>query len=176
MLGWIRQQWKTVCDGEMLLILDIHKAQKTDNVKAQFSSINTTTVYIPPGCTSIIQLLDVSVNAPFKAIVPRLANDHCAQNLSTYVQGTIPAGERRVLLTRWVGQAWEEVSANKEMIQQTFHKCGISVPIDRSADSDIHIEGLADYTVRDPEEDGEADLSDDPFMDGEADLSDKPFM
>ena len=38
MLGWIRQQWNSACDGEMFLILDIHKAQKMDNVKAQFSS------------------------------------------------------------------------------------------------------------------------------------------
>ena len=82
MLGWIRQQWNGVCDGEMLLILDVHKAQKTDNVKAQFTSRNTTAVYIPPGCTSIIQPLDVSVNAPFKAIVSQLANDHCAQPTS----------------------------------------------------------------------------------------------
>ena len=92
------------------------------------------------------------MNAPFKAIVFRLANDHCAQNLSVYVQGTISAGERRVLLTLSVGQAWEEVSANEELIQQTFCKCGISVPIDGSADSDIKIEGLADYTVGDTED------------------------
>ena len=57
------------------------------------------------------------------------------------------------------------------MIQQTFHKCGISVPIDGSADSDIQIEGLATYTVRDPEEDGEPEEND-----MEADLSDNPFM
>ena len=102
MLGWIRQQWNAACDGEMLLILEVHKAQKTDNVKAKFTSENTTAVYIPPGCTSAIQPLGVSVNAPFKAIVSQIANNHCAQNLSAYVQVTISAGERRVLLTRWV--------------------------------------------------------------------------
>lgn len=100
----------------------------------------------------------------------RLANEHCAKNLSAYVQGTIPAGERRVLLTKWVGQAWAEVSANKEMIQRTFRKCGISIPIDGSADDDINIEGLADYTVgEDEDEEGEeleADQDlDDPFQD-----------
>ena len=174
MLGWINQQWKTTCEGDMLLVLDVHRAQKTNAVKAQFSSCKTRTVYVPPGCTSLIQPLDVSINAPFKAIVSRLANDHCAQNLQAYVQGTVSAGERRVLLSQWVGQAWGEVSANKEMIQRTFTKCGISVPIDGSADDKINISGLENYTVQDTEnvdpfvdsdDDMEADLSDDdPFM------------
>ena len=34
------------------------------------------------------------------------------------------------------------------MIQRTFRKCGISVPIDGSADGDIQLEGLADYTYK----------------------------
>ena len=170
MVGWIRQQWNAACDGEMLLILDVHRAQKTDNVQSHFTSRSTTTVYVPPGCTSIVQPLDVSVNAPFKAIVSRLANDHCAQNLSAYVQG-----ERRVLLTKWVGQAWEEVSANKQMIQRTFRKCGISVPIDGSADGDIQLEGLPDYTVQ---EDGvdEGDEEDENNMEAEMDEDDDPFV
>ena len=156
----------------LLLVLDVHRAKKTDNVQSHFTSRSTTTVYVPPGCTSIVQPLDVSVNAPFKAIVSRLANDHCAQNLSAYVQGTIPAGERRVLLTKWVGQAWEEVSANKQMIQRTFRKCGISVPIDGSADGDIQLE---DYTVQ---EDGvdEGDEEDEDNMEAEMDDDDDPFM
>ena len=70
--------------------------------KEQKNSLDTwPAVYIPHG-TSIIQLLDISVNALFKAIVSRLANDYCAQNLSAYIQGTISAGERRVLLIWWV--------------------------------------------------------------------------
>ena len=33
------------------------------------------------------------------------------------------------LITKWVGQAWEEISEDKEMIIRSFNKCGISVPI-----------------------------------------------
>ena len=42
----------------------------------------------------------------------------------------------RVLITKWVGQAWDEVSA-KDMIKHAFEKCGISVPIDGSGDRDF---------------------------------------
>ena len=172
MLGWIQQQWKTVCDGDMLLILDVHKPQKTDTIVEKFSSTKTSTVYIP---TSIIQPLDVSINAPFKAIINRLATDHCAQNLQAYVEGTIPASERRVLLSQWVGQLWEELSAKKVMVKRSFKKCRISVPIDGSKDDEIKIQVLGDYTVKEAdgtevdgasedEDDMEAEFSDDdPF-------------
>ena len=57
--------------------------------------------------------------------------------------------------------------------QQTFHKCGISVPIDGSADSDIQVEWLPGYTVGETEEDEEPEENVD---DMEADLSDDPFL
>ena len=46
-------------------------------------------------------------------------------NLDAYVKGDINANARRVLFTKWVGQAWEEVSADKEMIVRSFKKCGL---------------------------------------------------
>ena len=120
MIGWIRQQWNAACDGEMLLILDDYRAQKTDNVQSHFTSRSTTTVYVPPGYTSIVQPLDVSANAPFKAIVRCLANDHC---VSAYVQGTIPAGERRALLTKWVGGSISQQADDPADISQVWHFC-----------------------------------------------------
>lgn len=85
-------------------------------------------------------------------------------NLDGYITGKITAGERRILLTNWVGEAWEELARNKEMIAQSFKKCGISVAADGSEDSEIHLEGLEDYQIsrevnRD-DEDPFANLSD----------------
>ena len=69
--------------------------------------------------------------APFKAVVDSLATKYVQENLQdyNYVRGGIPTGERRILFTKWIGQAWEEVSANKEMVVHSFQKWGISVPI-----------------------------------------------
>lgn len=36
------------------------------------------------------------------------------------------------MFTKWVGQAWEELSTKKEMIIRSFKKFGISVAIDKS--------------------------------------------
>ena len=111
------------------------------------------------GCTSLVQPVDVSFNKPFKSAVEQQATQHMQENLDSYVYGWINASARRVLITKWVGQAWEEISADKKMIIRSFKKCGISVPVDQ-----IHIQGLEDYSVE--EDDG--DYTDgDLFSDGE---------
>ena len=159
----------------MLLVLDVHKAQNTDRVHRLFETQQTTPVYVPPGCTSLVQPLDVSFNAPFKAVIGRLANEHVAANLTDYVQGTIPATERRILFTRWVGQAWEELSANKDMIKRSFKKCGISVAIDGSEDASINIEGLSDYTYEATSKDG-VESEEEDSMEADIDSGEKdPF-
>ena len=79
------------------------------------------------------------------------------ENLDDYVRGKITASERRVLFTKWVGQAWEEVSAKKDMVQRSFMKTGIAMAIDGSQDEEINIEGLEKYQVNSDEDE------DDPF-------------
>ena len=169
MRGWINDQWKPACDGNMLLVIDVHKAQKTPNISHRFKQSNTNVVYIPPGTTSLIQPLDVGFNAPFKAAVDRLATQHVQDNLDAYVQGSIPATDRRVLFTKWVAQAWEEVSSNKGAIVRSFRKCGISMPIDGSQDSEINIREPSAYSVEDSEDEMPTDV--DPFEDSDVETS-----
>lgn len=60
------------------------------------------------------------------------------------------AGDRRVLFTKWVGTAWQETSRRvKETVNRSFVKCGISLPISDSRDSEINIDGLPDYRMCD---------------------------
>ena len=171
MKEWIMQQWKPACDGHMLLTLDQHKAQKTDEILSCFrTQCNTETVLVPAGTTGLIQPIDVVFNAPFKAAVERQATMYLQENLDSYVTGKINASERRVLFTKWVGKAWEDVSSKVEMVVRSFRKCGISVAIDGSEDSDININGLENYSVESDDESGDATDEDpeeeeDPFAD-----------
>ena len=67
MTQWVRCHWNPHVEGLTMLLLDQHKVQKTPTIEGLlFSECNTTTVLIPPGCTSLVQLLDVVFNAPFK--------------------------------------------------------------------------------------------------------------
>ena len=91
---WIQQQWKPACEGNMLLVLDVHKAQKTEDTLHRLGQCKTTPVYVPAGTTGLVQPIDVSFNAPFKAAVDRLATNHVQEHLQDYVRGSISAGER----------------------------------------------------------------------------------
>ena len=157
------------CDGEMLLVPDVHRAQKTERILDRLSSLNTNPVYVPGGTTGLIQPLDVVVNAPFKAFVKQLADQHIHDNLDAYVQGTISTKERRVLFTKWVGEAWEHVCQQKKAFIRSFRKCGISLPIDGSLDSEINIKGLESYVVGADVDIDIDDDSNDPFDDIDSD-------
>ena len=47
-----------------------------------------------------------------------------------------------------VGTAWQETSRRlKDTVIRSFVKCGISLPISGSRDSEINIDGLPDYRM-----------------------------
>lgn len=58
------------------------------------------------------------------------------------------AGDQRVLFTKWEGTAWQETSRLlKDTVIRSFVKCGISLPISGSWNSEISIDGLPDYRM-----------------------------
>ena len=182
---WVRRCWKPACTDSMHLVLDVHRAQKTPAIQDLLrDECQTDVTYVPGlsklctavvniffcplgGCTSLVQPLDVSFNKPFKAAVERLATAHMRDNLNAYVKGGFNAGARRVLFTKWVGQAWEEVSTNSEMVIRSFKKVGIALAVDGSEDNLINIKDLDNYKIEssDDESDDEELYTDDedPF-------------
>src|SRR5256886_12471050 len=73
MLWWVENVWtKRANRGNnprSLLVLDSFTAHKTEAVKLRFYEKRTDLAVIPGGLTSRLQLLDVSLNKPFKAKV-----------------------------------------------------------------------------------------------------------
>ena len=109
MMYWCRHMWKqpfsTDAGQPKLLIADVHKAQTTESVKETLRrDTHTSLILVPPGCTSLVKPLDVCFNKEFKSIIQHLQNEDMHGNLDKYVNGTIPAGQRRILITKWVEQ------------------------------------------------------------------------
>ena len=83
--------------------------------------------------------------------------------MDDYVNNSLTARQRRVLISRWVGEAWEEMcQALSTSVVRSFVKCGIAVNYDGSDDHLINIEGLPEYKVN---SDAESDYSSDSFDD-----------
>ena len=72
-----------------------------------------------------------------------------------------------MLTTKWVGEGWEKVSQNKEIITTSFVKCGILHSLDGTEDNDINIEGIPDYKLPQPDREIEMHDSSDEEDDGE---------
>ena len=147
-LRWAQTIWKQKTFEPRLLILDVHTAQKTPAFLHALSLRNTTPAFVPAGCTSLVQPLDVALNKPFKNLVDAQFNQHFEANLDAWALGKISASERRILMTQWIGAAWEIFCHEyTDAIRASFIKCGIALPIDGSQDTLINIRGLYNYSV-----------------------------
>ena len=77
-------------------------------MKGLLTKHKTSLVNVPPGCTSRVQFVDVLINKLFKGEERSLFEDHLDKNHDQYVNSKINANQRRVLMTKWVGEAWSK--------------------------------------------------------------------
>ena len=110
-----------------LLILDSYKLHKaTEALKKEVS-------YIPGGCTSLVQLMDISVNKPFKGYIKEQWTQYMAAD------DTRDKTPRRNLTWQdiifWVCTAWNLIQP--EIAERSFLRCGIANALDRSEDREF---------------------------------------
>lgn len=119
-------------------------------MREAFRELNITSSFIPSGCTGYVQVLDVAVNKLIKIRIKELSDIHFDTHYDQWNTGKYTVGDRRVLLTQWVGQAWKEFhEENSGTIRRAFRKVGLSLAVDGSEDDELHIEDLPDIEVGD---------------------------
>lgn len=73
MQEWLSRVWgPNVDDVRRLLVLDQAPIHKTQAAKNAFEECDTDVLYVPAGCTSMLQPADVYWNKPFKSALRRL--------------------------------------------------------------------------------------------------------
>ena len=69
-------------------------------------------------------------------------------HVDDYAENKLTASKHRILITKGVGQVWEDMSATQSAtVVGSIKKCGISVAYDGSQVSIINIENVPDYTI-----------------------------
>jgi len=133
-----------------LFALDLMGSHKTPAVLDLLRQNNITPSLIPAGCTSLVQPLDVSVNKPLKERIRDLTDERIFQleSMAEFEKWTV--GDRRVMTTECVGEAFHQFHTERaEVIQRSFRKVGLSLPIDGSADNELDIKGLTNLRIGD---------------------------
>ncbi|KAI1818915.1 DDE superfamily endonuclease-domain-containing protein [Xylaria intraflava] len=128
-----------------LLVIDAAAFHKTAGIKAALAENNVVSALVPPGLTAYLQPLDVGFNGPFKKWLKEetdLYIDRLEEENQLPERWSI--GERRVMATIVVGEAWKRASTpeNQAMVRGLFQKTGISIHPSGKEDHLIHIKGL----------------------------------
>ena len=104
---------------------------------------------LPPECTNYVQAVDAGEGRNLKVLVNQafqrwLEDD---TNLDKWENGTFTAREKRILITHWVGEAWEKLFSEGRNADIYFQKTGLLLTLDGSEDSLINIQGMSDFKV-----------------------------
>ncbi|RPB05195.1 hypothetical protein L873DRAFT_1663417, partial [Choiromyces venosus 120613-1] len=133
-----------------LFMINLMGSHKTSTVLEKLRSHNITLSLILTGCTSLVQPLDSAINKPFKDLMCE-QTDHAifaAENISSFHKYIVK--QWHILITSCVGDVFYKFHEEKsDIIYWVFWKVCLSLLIDGSADSELHIKGFMDLDIGD---------------------------
>lgn len=124
-------------DAHVLLILDVWhthiSAEFRSWLEQEFPHYHLR--FVPPNCTSELQVADVALNFPLKHAVKKKFNDYVSQSVAAAMQKEDPAqrtaslkqmllmSELKPRLLLWLAQAWHLLSQEKILIFKGWKRC-----------------------------------------------------
>ena len=149
---WLEEHFKDAESGEILETLglcDSLDAQKSYQFNEECRKFRHRPYHGPASETEHWQPIDAGgIGALVKSLL-RIAQDEWlmkSKNWRRWSQGTLSAGERRILTTKWLADAWETVCKDyKHALRKAWDKSGSGVTIDGSNDHLIVVKGRPDW-------------------------------
>ena len=80
------------------------------------------------------------------------------------MEGYLSASQLRILIIKWVGQAWKNINVMKESIIRTLKRCSFSVALDGSENAQVSIDSIPNYEMPQQFVEEELKLLDDDEM------------
>ena len=101
---------------------------------------------MPQNQTDKVQLIDAGVGWMMKKKIGEEMGRRLeiADNIDKW-HDKISAKERRILMTSWTGQAWEELQKYTSFQRKSFERTGCLMTIDQSEDDLIKPQGYENY-------------------------------
>jgi len=127
---WVLEIWrkaKVEPNVLKLLIIDHCSSHLKDKIQKLIKE-DSFLQYVPPGCTSLGQPLDLRINKIFKDKLKNLYEDWLLKfgllKSNTTKSGTLKAPSS-ILVIKWINEAWRSIDTNQ--IIASFKAAGISV-------------------------------------------------
>lgn len=163
--AWLHTIYGSDMAVRRLLIVDHYKPHMTENSVSIVAGCNSDLLFVPAGCTPLVQPMDVSINRPFKQAMRELWVKWFSEHTSRTIHGNLKQPTRQDAIN-WVSTAWDSIKL--ETIVDSFLCCGITAAVDGSDDTKMFSHVPRVITVSEDESEAEQDDSDDATDDSDA--------
>ena len=150
-LEWVKNTFAPTVskDAENVLLLDNLRCQTSEVFHSVCKEAASTFLHaLPPDETDKVQPVDQGEGWLIKELMGKELDKYLEKddNLNKW-QSSLSAGDRRILITKWLDEAWEKVSTDcPDYRKKLFLKTGLLMTADGSNDDLIKPEGFEDCT------------------------------
>ena len=123
--------------SHVVLVLDVWAVHKSEEfrkfLRTHHPKIHL--VFVPPNCTSELQVADVILQRPFKCALRNSFNKWAAEIIREQIRDGTPLGLApylkmaliKPLILDWCIDAWNTMAAGREYIKMGWHTCTVSL-------------------------------------------------
>lgn len=129
---------------EFILLCDNVNAQISNSFKGKVGKMNGKVVHFPANCSDLIQPVDAGLGRELKRRIA-IIQDAWLQSDNNFEkwEGKMTASQRRIILSKWIADAWEYVTKRMEgTLRSYFLKTGSLITANGDNDDEIHPEGF----------------------------------
>ena len=130
----------------VLLGLDRHGAQKTCKFLYDSRDNGVLPFYTPPDCTDCVSPCDHHVGKWLKTEIGKSYLAAVIEKRQTWAVSGIGAQEKRCLMIRWLGEAWNKLREDSAFIRSTFTSTGFLMALEQP-NLLIKLEKTQDYDI-----------------------------
>jgi len=124
-------------DAKIILILDVWAVHKSEEFRRFLRTHHPRIhlVFVPPNCTSKLQVADVALQRPFKYGISSRFNQWAAEQIAaqiaagsvTGVANLLKMGVLKPLVLQWCVESWNDLKERKQLILDGWAKCCTSL-------------------------------------------------
>ena len=133
------------------MLVDNLDSQVCDRFQREMKKHDTDVIPLLKNSTKFAQPVDRHFGVRIKKLVKKnfraLLEEQCEKLEKRGSVKKISVSQLRILISKWVSDAWKEVCAEKEFMVNTFRKTGLSLAIDGSQDGEMSFPDVGQISV-----------------------------